>query len=198
MKRTLYFVRHGETDWNRQNRWQGQTDIPLNDLGRAQARTVGGLLSGLNIARIESSDLSRAAETAAIVSAALDQSVRGHHADLRERCFGVFEGLTRDECETHYPDDWRLYREDHRIMPPGAERQEHLLRRMTEAVDRLAGMREDTGAPLLLVGHGGAIRSLLSFAQAAPLPPIPNGGIFRCVWSGSGASLTEIALIAAP
>jgi probable phosphoglycerate mutase len=176
---TVYLARHGETDWNRQNRWQGQTDIPLNEAGREQAWRLADRLRGLGIARIEASDLLRARETAAIVASALGIGELGTHAALRERCFGVFEGLTQEECAARYPEAWARYREDPRQAPPGAEPREEVLARVRAAVRALVMARPAGRGATLLVGHGGALRLLLGAEVGRPFPPIGNAAVFR-------------------
>ena len=93
---TLLLVRHGETDWNAEGRLQGHTDRPLNDYGRTQARRLAEQLHGDGIAAIYASDLVRARETAEILSERLGLPVL-LDADLRERNWGSWEGLTPDE-----------------------------------------------------------------------------------------------------
>src|SRR5271167_1540411 len=82
-RRLIYLVRHGETDWNAAERWQGHTDIPLNATGRAQADAVAEALSGAGLAGVVASDLSRAQETANIIAARLGIGVAYVDADLR-------------------------------------------------------------------------------------------------------------------
>lgn len=97
MRPPVFFVlRHGQTDWNLQARLQGSTDIPLNDIGREQARLAAELLDGLGITKIVASPLSRALETARIVGERLSLEPF-IDARLIERNFGLFEGLTLDE-----------------------------------------------------------------------------------------------------
>ena len=91
---TLLLARHGETDWNRELRIQGSSDIGLNDLGRAQAHALAQELEHVELDAIYSSDLSRAQATAAAVAASHGLEVR-LDARLRERSFGSWEGLTR-------------------------------------------------------------------------------------------------------
>src|SRR5690242_8696605 len=96
---TLLLVRHGETDWNAEGRLQGQTDRPLNEYGRRQARELAERLAGDGVVAIYASDLSRAKETAEIVGGRLGLPVVVD-PDLRERNWGTWEGLTpreRDE-----------------------------------------------------------------------------------------------------
>src|SRR5919112_3137972 len=100
---TLLLARHGETDWNRAGRWQGQTGPGLNDLGRRQAAALAERLSSFSVDALASSDLARAMETASIVGGRL-----GLHAEpepgLREVDVGSWAGMTRDEVARDDPD----------------------------------------------------------------------------------------------
>ena len=93
--RSFYFLRHGETDWNKQGLLQGHTNIPLNETGRRQAREIIPVLEKLPIDRIIASTLSRAQETAQIVNAVLNKPF-AEDSQLWERHFGDFEGKTVD------------------------------------------------------------------------------------------------------
>jgi probable phosphoglycerate mutase len=194
VRRILYLARHGETSWNREGRWQGHTDIALNETGLGQARALGELLRGRDIARIHASDLARARQTAETVAAILGVTELVVDPALRERSFGVFEGLTRQECEERHPDLWRSYRADPRHVPPGAESQEALVDRMHEAVARAAALRREGDAgPVLVVSHGGSIRALLSRAMGATPPPLENIAVFRAVATPEGlADVTRL------
>lgn len=173
---TIYLARHGETDWNRAGRWQGHSDIELNDFGRAQARELAAALSGERLVGVGASDLARARETASIVAQSLGLGEVAVDPGLRERCFGVFEGLTYDECNERYPTEWARYRSEHRIAPPGAEHASDVAARVRAAILRLAGAGHRT---LLLVSHGGAMRSFLSAVTGKLPPPLSNGATFR-------------------
>src|SRR5579859_829005 len=123
MGRLLYIGRHGETDWNAQARWQGHTDVPLNEVGRAQARALASTLRAAGasaLAAVVASDLARAKETAHIVAAELGVRLAYVDPDLRERAIGLFEGLTGQECEVRHPDAWRAWLE-RRQVPTGGE-----------------------------------------------------------------------------
>ena len=116
----LYLVRHGETDWNRTMRIQGHSDIELNDHGVAQARRLGARLARWRIDRAIASDLVRAQETArlALGDRAIPLELDGR---LRERNFGEWEGLTREEVEARDPEGARRWREEPwTFRPPGA------------------------------------------------------------------------------
>jgi broad specificity phosphatase PhoE len=181
----LYLVRHGETDWNAAGRWQGQTDVPLNERGRAQARELAGRLRGAGIASIASSDLLRARETAEIVAGALGLALDLVDPALRERRFGRFEGLTRDEVAVRHPEAWARYVADAGPAPPGGESRDALLGRLLPA---LLGAAARLAPPPLVVLHGGSMRALLAehlgsmprpSSPAWPLHGIQNGHVFR-------------------
>jgi broad specificity phosphatase PhoE len=177
----VYLARHGETDWNAQQRWQGHTDVPLNDQGREQARAIGAALRSAGIARIAASDLARAHETARIVAGELGIAVTLVDRDLRERAFGVFEGLTREECEAKHPNEWRAWLEERRT-PAGAETQEALAGRVTAAIARVARDAADAGSSALVVTHGGALRAAVAAATGTMPPFVTNGAIWKLAW----------------
>jgi probable phosphoglycerate mutase len=193
VRRLLYLARHGETSWNREGRWQGHTDISLNDVGLAQARALGELLRGRDIARIHASDLARARETAEAAAAILGVTERVViDPALRERAFGVFEGLTRAECEQRHAALWARYRADPRHVPPGAESHDALAERMQAAVGRaVASRHEGDDAPVLVVSHGGSIRALLARATGTMPPPLENAAVFRLVATAGGLGEVE-------
>jgi len=189
VRRIVYLARHGETSWNREGRWQGHTDIALNDVGLAQARALGALLRGHGIGRIHTSDLARARQTAEMAAAILGVTELVVDPSLRERSFGLFEGLTRRECEERHPELWTSYRADARRVPPGAESQEGLVDRMHAAIEH-AVARRDAGddAAVLVVSHGGSIRALLARATGTMPPPLENVAVFRAVATPEGLS----------
>src|SRR6185503_10489508 len=150
--------RHGETDWNRAGRWQGWTDIPLNSTGEAQASALADSLRGLGVARVVASDLSRARRTVEIVASALAVAEVHLDAELRERGFGLFEGLTREECAERYPDEWKSYRVD-AVLPPGTEPHDVVRDRMRRAVRRAADHAPTDAGAILVVTHGSALRA---------------------------------------
>src|SRR5450432_1632085 len=103
----MLLARHGQTAWNALGKLQGHTDIELDATGREQAHALAVSLRDAGVTRVWSSDLSRARETAAIIATELALASPDVDADLRERKFGVFEGLTREECAANHPDSWR-------------------------------------------------------------------------------------------
>ncbi len=187
MPRHIFIARHGETEWNRQGRWQGHTDIALNDAGRAQARTLAVALRGHGITAVTASDLSRARETGEIVAREIGAMFNGVDADLRERRYGVFEGLTRDECAERFPDLWSAHRADPRRPPPGAEAYEDVTLRMTAALHRVAGGAGGDAGASLVVSHGGAMRVFLLAVTGTMPPPLENGAAFRLTVASVGA-----------
>ena len=177
-------MRHGETDWNAAGRWQGQTDVPLNETGRAQAFALAARLRAEGVRAIATSDLCRARGTAEIVGEALGLEVALVDANLRERSYGKWEGLTRCECEARFPEEWARHVSDPRSPPPGGEAADALLAR---AVPAIHGVAERLASPAVLVTHGGVMRAFLAAALGAapgpaPVAPprfIPNAGVWR-------------------
>jgi broad specificity phosphatase PhoE len=187
----VYLARHGETDWNAQQRWQGHTDVPLNDRGREQARAIAAALRAAGIARIAASDLARAHETARIVAGELGLAVTHVDRDLRERAFGVFEGLTREECEAQQPEAWRAWLEERRT-PAGAETQEMLAARVTAAIARVARDAALAGSCALVVTHGGALRAAVAAATGTMPPFVANGGLWKLAWDDGVVSAEPV------
>ena len=158
---TILLARHGETDWNREGRWQGWADPPLNDTGREQARRLAGELRPMRFDAVYSSDLRRAHETAEILAAPHGAPVVVD-TGLREIDVGSWSGLTRAEIAEQFPDGRR---------PDGETHEEHGAR-VREAVARIA--RAHLGGRILLVGHGGTIRAIHDVITDLPYHPVPN------------------------
>ena len=170
----LLLVRHGETEWNAIGRLQGHSDIPLNDTGRAQAKGIAVRLASHGITRVWTSDLCRARETGTIIAAHLGLGEPDVEADLRERRFGIFEGLTRDEIAARYPVEWRAWQE-RTAEPEGGEPRESSIARLAAALERLHAQTADTA---LVISHGGIMRLWMSELAGHLLPGIPNGAAF--------------------
>jgi broad specificity phosphatase PhoE len=158
---TILLARHGETDWNREGRWQGWADPPLNDTGRAQAQALAEELRTIPFDAVYSSDLQRARETAVIVAAPHGVPVVTD-AGLREIDVGSWSGLTRGEIAARFPGGER---------PDGETRADHA-ERVLAAVERIA--RDNTGHRILLVTHGGTMRALHGHLSEEPLHPVAN------------------------
>ena len=171
--------RHGETLWNAERRFQGQTDIELDDTGRAQAERAARLLAGLRPDLIVSSDLSRATSTAAPLARLTGLTVTTDK-DLRERHGGCWEGLTDAEIRTRYPDAHANW------LPPDGESAVAVADRVAAALHRTAEALTDGGLAVV-VSHGAAIRFGMSRLLGMPddlfgvLGPLSN-----CAWSMVG------------
>lgn len=172
--RRLYIARHGETEWNAARRLQGAADIPLNEDGRVQARALGEALSRAGIVSVTTSDLTRARETGAIAAAVLGLTVTTVDPELRERSFGVFEGLNREELEARFPDEWRAWQTS-AVTPPGGEPTDLVIARMRRGLERI--LAQD--GPTLVISHGAAMRLVLTELGGEPVPPLANGAIYR-------------------
>jgi len=161
----IYLVRHGETDWNRARRIQGSTDIPLNDTGRAQAAATGSLLARRSWSAVYASPLARAYETAAIIADELGLPAPVPVPEIVERNYGAAEGLTGAEIEQRYPS-----------LVPGRESRDEVAARAIPAILALA--EAHPGESIVVVSHGGVIRTLLNtVAPLAPAEPIRNGSV---------------------
>lgn len=182
--RTLLVARHGETDWNKLGRFQGQTDVPLNAEGRAQAEALAERLAGRGIGAIASSDLGRARETAEIVGRRIGVALGHVDASLRERRYGEFEGLTRAECEARLGDAWLAWRE-RRIEPPGAEAHLDFVARLRAAFTRVAREVAPGHDTVLVVSHGGAIRTFVEAIRGEGVPPLANAAVFDIGFDGA-------------
>lgn len=189
---TILLARHGETDWNRVGRWQGATDIPLSDVGRVQARALARRLAGHDIRRVYSSHLSRARETADIVVATLGLPLSvSIDPRLGERGYGCFEGLTRAECATQFPDAWERYLADRRVVPPAGEAHAVVVQRFTAAMKDMVSVGSRPGTHTLVISHGGSIRTFVHAAVGVALPPLENGAVVRLAFRQGVFSVRE-------
>ena len=188
----LIAIRHGETAWNVDTRIQGQLDIGLNERGQWQARQAARALAEEPIAAIYSSDLSRAFDTARAIGAAVGLDPTPF-IGLRERAFGIFEGRTWAEIETHWPEDTRRWRErEPGWAPAQGETLEQVRDRVAAATEELA--QRHRGDQIVLVAHGGVMDALYRLAtqQAVQAPRtwhLGNAAINRLLWSPQGLSL---------
>jgi len=164
----ILLARHGETDWNRERRWQGQSDTPLNDTGREQARALAEELAGEPLDAVYSSDLIRAHETARVVAEQRGLDVVAIR-DLRERSFGSLEGLTTDEIQARYP-GLELPWSD-------GEPREAMAERVLGALKRIAETHPD--AHVLVVSHGGPLRAVLTHCGIDGVERIDNCHVLR-------------------
>lgn len=155
MTTTLYLVRHGETAWNVEGRIQGHLDIPLNDIGLAQADAVGRRLSGETFDAIYSSDLIRAYRTASPVVTNPDRDVVRDQR-LRERHLGVLQGLTGAEAAARQPAAWKAFKtRDPALALEGGESLGAFSRRILDFIEEV--LRTHAGGRVLIVTHGGSL-----------------------------------------
>ena len=187
----LLLVRHGRTAYNSQARLQGQVDIPLDDVGRWQARTAAALL----LARHEptavvTSDLTRAHETASFLARAAGLPLLVDPR-LRERAFGVWEGLTGDDLRRDWPDEFAIWRAGGQPEGVGAETRAQVAARtlagITEHVAALG--RDDT---LVVVSHGSAISSAVGALLGMPEDWHGFTGMLNAHWTELVLSLIHI------
>jgi len=158
---TWYLVRHGETDWNRAGRIQGQSDIPLNARGRGQIAALARRLRGIRFAAVYASDLSRTMQSARLLVGGSELSITPA-PDLREFSYGEWEGLTIGEVEARDADrlSRRLSGRNEDFAGPGGENAFDVLERVRRFHEETA-QRHAPGEAVLVVGHGGSLRALL-------------------------------------
>jgi broad specificity phosphatase PhoE len=158
---TILLARHGETDWNREGRFQGHADPLLNETGRAQAAELAAELNDVELAAIYSSPLRRALETAGVVAAEHRLEPIPIEA-LREVDVGSWQGLTRTEIEAQFPEQFARWLDYDQGWQDG-ETYEEMGRRAVAALLELAAAHE--GERILAVTHGGPIRAAFAFAN---------------------------------
>ena len=158
---TILLARHGETDWNREGRFQGHADPPLNRTGRAQAVDLSVALMAEQLAAVYSSPLRRALETAEVLAASHGLEPVPVD-DLREVDVGSWSGLTRAEVEEHFPAQFTRWLNYGQGWEDG-ETYEEMGRRAVDALLRLAAAHD--GERVLAVTHGGPIRAAFAFAD---------------------------------
>lgn len=159
---SIYLVRHGQTDWNVAHRFQGQTDVPLNAMGIAQAHATANFLKDKTFDSIYTSDLSRARLTAEII-AEHHEAARSLDERLREIHFGIWEGWTFEQIKANDPDSHARWLADPTYRPEGAETGIQMATRITAFLEYLreSYSEDDT---VLLVAHGGTLQVLVSIA----------------------------------
>lgn len=203
MVRSLTLLRHGRTAYNAEGRFQGQVDVPLDDLGEAQARAVAVHLAGSStVSRIVASDLRRAAQTAQALSDEAGVAVEFDSA-LREISVGEWEGHTRDEIAQMWPDELDAWLAGVDMRPPGGESRDESATRGHGAITRLVD-ESDEDSDLVIVAHGAVIRGatemllgmehgdgrlgVLTNCTYAKLSPGRDGWVLR-TWGGGAESV---------
>jgi uncharacterized phosphatase len=162
---TFAFIRHGQTNWNRDGRLQGASDIPLNDLGRQQAADAVTELAGTQWDAIVSSPLSRARETAEIIAAGLGIELGPSYDNLIERNYGDGEGATAEDIAVKWP--------DHNY--PGLETLESVVARAKVALNEIEATYGDRN--VIIVCHGTLIRYTLGNLAGRQFDAIRNGSV---------------------
>jgi 2,3-bisphosphoglycerate-dependent phosphoglycerate mutase len=168
----LILIRHGETVWNQQRRMQGHSDSPLSDTGLRQARLLAGRLAQIEFGALYSSDSERAHRTARSVAEATGHAIIVEPR-LRERHFGVFEGLTGLEIQARYPDDFQRFESrDPEYAVPGGE---SALAFRSRVLDCLREIAERHPADIVVVvTHGLVLDQVYRAAHGLPLN-VPRG-----------------------
>ena len=178
----LIAIRHGETEWNRQGRFQGHLNSVLNAEGLAQAEALGEYLARERFDLLLSSDLGRALQTASAIALRSGHDVVVEPR-LRERCMGIFQGLTADEAEARYPGEYARFRShDPDYVIPDGESLRQFFERSVACFTDLAARH--AGLTLAAVTHGGVLAMLYRHARAMPLEaprdfPLHNTGVNR-------------------
>lgn len=165
----LLLIRHGETDWNVSHRIQGQSDVPLNGLGEAQAAALAQGMASTSIDTVYASDLTRAWTTAEALVGPHEMAIQPEPR-LRELHFGEWEGFTLEELRERIPrfdEAWAWWRADRvNRAPPGGESLLQFRNRVERALADMRTAHED--GTVVLVAHGGSIR--MTFCVLLELP----------------------------
>jgi probable phosphoglycerate mutase len=192
----LIVIRHGETDWNRQHRFQGQIDVPLNAIGQAQAQRLRQRLADEPIDVLLCSDLQRARSTADTLAQARSVSPQVD-PQWREQGFGVLEGLDVPTIRQRHADLWaRWVRHEADYALPGGESNLDFHARVQQAL--AAALAAHAGRRVVVVTHGGVLDMLWRTARALPLHgarscEIPNTGINRLRWADGRLQIVQWA-----
>ena len=178
--RRLIVWRHGNTDWNATHRVQGQTDVPLNALGRQQAVDAAELLIKMRPDVIVSSDLRRAADTAAALAALTGLSIN-YDKRLRERFFGAWQGLTMAEVAERFPDEYARWTAGHEVGGE-VETVHELGERVSEALYAAAALAPP-GGTVVVATHGAAARQGIGHLVGWPLEQLRTlRALQNCHW----------------
>lgn len=180
--RRIVLWRHGRTEWNAEQRFQGQSDVPLDDIGRLQAAQAALVLAELPPDRIITSDLSRARETAEALGGITGLAVVDDKR-LRETFAGAWQGLTRSELEDRHGEELLAWSAGSNVRPGGGETRVEVADRMVaaigEALDGLPG-----GQTLVVATHGGSARAATGALLGLPHEHWAALGVLsNCAWS---------------
>lgn len=192
----LIFIRHGETDWNRQQRFQGQIDVPLNDTGRAQAARLAQRLAAEPCDVLVCSDLLRTRQTAEPLARAWGRAALPDAA-FREQSFGIVDGLDVPTIQARHADLWTLWLEQRAdFQLPGGESLRQFHARVMKGLQAL--VQQHAGKSITVVSHGGVLDMLWRTARGLPIEglrscEIPNTGINRLRWADERLSIVAWA-----
>lgn len=185
----LWMIRHGETSWNAEGRVQGQTDVPLSEVGHAQARAVAALFAGRQIDALYSSDLQRVTQTAQPVAQALGLAIRVEPM-LRERHYGMFETMTYAEVKVRHPEEYARFRaHDPEFDFRGGEGLRVFFERSVKCLTDIAARHADE--EVLIFTHGGVLDMAYRHAKRLGLASkrdfeIPNAALNQIEIAGDG------------
>jgi probable phosphoglycerate mutase len=187
----LVIVRHGETEWNLQNRFQGHLNSRLSQLGIKQAEAIAAVLSEGTFNVIYSSDLERAKYTADIIAGKLNMEVNTE-ADLREINMGLMQGLKKDEFILKYPEVIKNFHSDPGYVIPGGESKQQFYSRIVAALKKITDRHKYQN--ILLVAHGGVLDIAIRYTLDIPLHnkrkfSLYNAGINRFIIDDGGWKL---------
>jgi 2,3-bisphosphoglycerate-dependent phosphoglycerate mutase len=176
----FWLVRHGQTDWNIDERWQGHSDIPLNTAGVEQARLLAEKLTGQHFDTLYSSDLQRAAQTAEVIGASLGLAYQTDPR-LREINLGQWEGMLVSDVRQQFPDAWKERQRDPlNARPPGGETLPEVAARLEQAFTDIA--HAYPAGKVLVVSHGLALKTMVCLAHRLPLGNAYNQPWDNATW----------------
>jgi len=182
----IIMVRHGETKWNTENRIQGQANTPLTELGIKQAQQTGKALQKENISEIYSSDLGRAMQTAKVINKYLNLSITKKE-ELRERNYGVLQGISFDELDDKFPViRLNMNSRDPNYVIPGGESIFQFSQRVSTCINSI--IANSNASNLLLVVHGGVLERFFHTVVGLPLD-------FKRSFSLSNSSINKFSYI---
>ena len=189
INKSFYFLRHGETDWNKQQKIMGQSDIPLNETGVLQAKTVAEKIQALSIDVIVTSPLKRAYKTAEIIGNKIDKPIFLEQ-DLREFCWGIMEGKVKGDRSYNNtpfePEKWW----QQGVVPTGAETFFEFVNRAVKATNYHLTLYPN----ILFVAHGGIIMALLAAIGKSP-QRVDNTALFHFIAPPLGQTYWDVNIL---
>ncbi len=159
----LILLRHGESQWNKENRFTGFTDVDLSEAGVAEAKRAGAILKSIKLDKVYTSTLKRAYNTAEIALKEASQSLPLiKHDDLRERDYGDLTGLNKDETRDKFGEEQvHIWRRSYDVQPPNGESLKDVVDRVTPYYNAHIKPDVDAGQNVLVAAHGNTLRAML-------------------------------------